>query len=128
MLPRPARPQAPGATATLSAHLVPASRVLHRQQVVEPEAPRVVLHPDLLPDVAGAPVDTFPGYGACTPAQSQIVCADNASCICPLSDHVTDAERAVVNDISRQASRLATALAWIFALVALTALVLLMLR
>ena len=128
MLPHLARPSTPGATATLSAHPVPSSRVLHRDRVGQHEATRVVLHPDAVADPSGTPVEAVPGFGACRPRQSEIVCADDASCICPLSDHLTDAERAVMNDISRQASRLATALAWVFALVALTALVLLMLR
>lgn len=56
----------------------------------------------------------------------QVVCADDARCVCSLSGHITDAERAVLDGVCGQAARLATALAWILALAALAVLVLLM--
>ena len=133
MLPRTARPL----TLTTTARVVtpaPSALVGHRQRPVPP-ALRPETHPDLaglddlvgLDDLAGPDVRTG-RMGACSPRSSEIVCADDATCICPLADHVTDAERAVMNDIARQASRLATVLSWIFALAALAALVLLLLR
>lgn len=67
--------------------------------------------------------------GQCRPLEKkQIVCAANSRCICPLADHVTDEEREVMNAISRSASRLATAVVWIFALVAVAATLMLVLR
>ena len=54
------------------------------------------------------------------------MCADDAGCVCSLSGHITDAERAVLDDVCGQAARLSTALAWILALAGLAALVLLM--
>jgi hypothetical protein len=59
-------------------------------------------------------------------AASQVHRADDGRCVCPLSGHVTDTERALMADITRQAARLSTALCWFFALAALAGLVLLM--
>ncbi|GAB2567948.1 hypothetical protein [Microlunatus antarcticus] len=129
MLPRTAHPLSLRATAAPTVHPAPAGRVLHYTGSPRPEGADVAFHPDVLPLVPESPlVEHEPAYGACLPRQADIVCAENATCICPLSDHVTDAERAVMNDISRQASRLATVLSWLFALAALAALVLLLLR
>ncbi len=58
--------------------------------------------------------------------KGQVVCAGDAGCICPLSGHITDAERTVMNDVCGQAARLATVLARVLALAALVVLVLLM--
>lgn len=128
MLPQTSRPLPHGANAALSAHPAPLGRVLRHDRAVGPEPSTIVPRPDLQPEIVSEPVKAGRGYTRCVPRQADIVCADAASCLCALSGHVTDAERAVMNDISRQASRLATVLAWIFALVALTSLVLLMLR
>lgn len=56
----------------------------------------------------------------------QVACIDDARCICPLSGHVSDAERAVMDDLCGQAARLATALRWALALTALVVLIALM--
>ena len=130
MLPGTTHRSSLGPGSALSVHPAPSARVLQRNTVVSPAAPPA---PAELPDAATAyelqgGATAVPAFGACAPRRSDIVCADNASCICPLADHVTDAERAVMNDISRQASRLATVLAWLFALAALAAMVLLVLR
>ena len=53
--------------------------------------------------------------------KGRVVCVHRALCDCPLADHLTDAERGVLNDIFRQASRLTTAIGWIFVVVALVA-------
>lgn len=62
------------------------------------------------------------------PATAEIVCADDSQCICPLSSHVTNHERAVMNDLARAASLLATTITWVLALVALASVVLLLTR
>ena len=129
MLPRTAHPLSPRATAAPTTHAAPSGRVLHYTGSPRPRGRGRRVPPRGLPlGPESTQVEPAPAYGACLPRQADIVCAENATCICPLSDHVTDAERAVMNDISRQASRLATVLSWLFALVALTALVLLLLR
>lgn len=83
--------------------------------------------PEVVPEIIGAAIRPGRTDEGCELRPGDIVCADDASCICPLSGHVTDAERAVMNDISRQAARLTTVLGWLFALVALISMVLLML-
>lgn len=125
MLPGPARPLTLGATAALPAHPLPSGRFVHRDRV---ESPSPVLRGDVLQPTTVSPTSTDLGFGRCPTGPSEIVCADNATCRCSLADQVTDAERAVMNDIARQAARLRTVLVGIFALVALTALVLLLLR
>ncbi len=57
-----------------------------------------------------------------------IVCAQDDGCRCPLSGHVTNAERAVMNDIAHQASRLATVLALVLAAVAVSVMIMLVVR
>lgn len=65
--------------------------------------------------------------GQCPPrATATVVCADDARCICPLSGHITDPERAVMSDVCGQAARLATVLRWVLALAALAVLIVLM--
>lgn len=90
------------------------------------ESTSEILAPDAL---LAAQRELAAAIAPCPPHPTgQIVCADGSSCICPLAGHVTDAERAVMNDISHQASRLARAFALIFALVAVAAMVLVLLR
>lgn len=72
--------------------------------------------------VAGRETEAVGSSSPCPAAG--FVCTDDAKCLCPLSSHVTDAERAVMNGISRQAARLTRVIAVIFALIALTAAVL----
>lgn len=123
-----------------------------RGRVVDLAAPRVVERTDLpgdgstqhravladpwLDEAAVARIARLAPRGAsetvakvdqCRPrSQEQVFCADDARCVCPLSGHITDAEREVMNGIFDQAARLATAMRWIIALVALAALVLLL--
>lgn len=59
---------------------------------------------------------------------AEIVCANNSHCICPLPCHVTNQERAVMDDLARSASLLATTITWVLALVALASVVLLLTR
>lgn len=71
--------------------------------------------------------ETVAAVGHCPPQPAgKVVCAGDARCICPLSGHITDAERAVMNDVCGQAARLATALRWVLALAALAVLIVLM--
>jgi hypothetical protein len=60
------------------------------------------------------------------PSTGRVVCADDARCICPLSGHITDAERTVMNDVCGQAAHLATVLRWVLAFAALAVLIVLM--
>jgi hypothetical protein len=69
-----------------------------------------------------SPSQPFPCPGA------GFVCADDARCVCPLYGHATDAERAVMNSMARQAAQIRSVLVWVLALVGLAALVLVMLR
>lgn len=114
MLPHHAHPSTAGGTLT-----TPARRA-HR--------------PTRAADLVVAPLETPPPAAAAPSGQclrrstTQIACAENASCVCPLSGHVSDRERAVMNGIARQAAQLRTVLVWLFALAALAALVLLMMR
>jgi hypothetical protein len=62
------------------------------------------------------------GHGA----PSRLVHAHDARCVCPLSGHFAETERALMDDITSQAARLATTLRWLLALVALMGLVVLM--
>lgn len=129
MLPRTVRPLTLGAAASaLPPPPVPLSRVLRSDRGVRTEPETLVAVPEVVPAIIGAAIEPERADEGCELRPGDIVCADDASCIGPLSGHVTDAERAVMNDIFRQASRLTTVLTWLFALVALTSLVLLMLR
>lgn len=74
------------------------------------------------------PKAEFRAAGPCLRATAEIVCAANSQCICPLSSHVTNHERAVMNDLARSASLLATTITWVLALVALASVVLLLTR
>jgi hypothetical protein len=58
--------------------------------------------------------------------RTEVTCADDTTCVCALSGHITDAERAVMNGITTQAARASTALSWVLVVAALAALVLLM--
>jgi hypothetical protein len=59
--------------------------------------------------------------------QADILCGGHASCDCPPGEHASDAERAVMDDLFRQASRLTAVFAWTGAVVVLVLLVVLML-
>jgi hypothetical protein len=76
------------------------------------------------PDLVGRQ-ETGTGVGECPLApRSQIVCAVDAMCACPLSGRITDAERATMNGILDQAKHLSIALSWVCALVVLVAITL----
>ena len=152
MLPRTTGPVPLGPTSALYTRPEPGQGAARRKavqttarQVVRPRDQRLVAAAGTTHRTSGAdrPAPSRAGIGSdalrtagsgTVPAPcplrsaSQIVCADQGSCTCPLSGQVTDVERAVMNDISRQASRLRAVFFWIFVLVALAAALALLLR
>lgn len=74
------------------------------------------------PSAAGRTPAECPGRPA-----SQTGCVEQTRCGCASSDQTTDAERALMIDISRQAARVRAVSFWVFVLVALGATVALLL-
>ena len=128
MLPSSTRHPAPNSDALHTAgraDLLGPVRRQHRTVLGDPCQDELAARPVVGPASLGATAP-LAEVGHHPPTRTEVACADGTTCVCALSGHITDAERAVMDAITSQAARASTALSWVLVLAALAALVLLM--